>query len=357
MKLAVTIAALLSVLSAVPAHAYCALNLKYENGALHWDRIDGATDYSVSEAYGDPVVYRRYSTRGTTFPVVHRASADATIHYTVTATIEKGIRGLEDEEPIETGDACIAAIDVEVPGDPAFRTMTRRAILPIVGSTPGSAGSKFKTSLVLRATAAEQRGRLIFHPQGQPASDSDPSIPYSFPGRQPMILDDVVAAIGQSGIGSLDVVPDEEGSSIVPSIEARLFNETSTGTFGTLAQPVYPYEYLHAPLLEVVVPESDRSRVNVGFRTITATTVRVLIYNAAGTLVSFRDASFPAGWMQMTSINDFAGKVLGPGQMIQANFSGSVIPFYTVTENSTNDPTLIVASPRPPSRNVGAYVE
>ena len=359
MKLAVTIAALLSVLSAAPAHAYCTLNLRFENGALHWDKIDGATDYWIVEAYGEPVVYRQYSSRTNSFKVSHRSSAGTTIHYSLTATIGKGVRGFDDDPvPVDTNDACAGSIDVQVPADPAFRALTRRAVLPVVGSTPGANGGKFKTSLVLRPIAPDQRGKLIFHPAGQPASDSDPSIRYGFPdGIQPIAFDDVVAAIGQSGIGSLDIVPDEDASSVVPLIEARLFNDTSTGTFGTFAPPAYPFDYLRTPVMEIVVPESDRSRINVGFRTLTDTSMRVLIYNTAGILIAFRDATFPAGWMQMTSINDFAGRVLGPGQSLQATFTGSVIPFYTVTENSTNDPTLIVVSPRSSTKNVGAYVD
>jgi hypothetical protein len=361
LKLAVTIAALaLSVLTAAPAAAYCQLNLKYENGALQWDRIDGATDYWILEAVGDPIVYRHFTTRGNSFKVAHRSSAGTIVRYTLTATIDRGVRGHDHEDgphPIETNDACAATIDVEVPADPAFRAMTRRGILPVVGSTAGSMGGKFKTSLVMRPYAANQRGRLVFHPAGQVASDSDPSIPYAFNGAEPLVFDDVVAAIGTGGIGSLDIIPDEDASSKLPTIEARLYNDTPIGTFGTIAHPAYPYDYLRPPVLEVVVPENDRTRINVGLRTITATTARIFIYNAVGTLLHFRDVTFPAGWMQMTSVHDFAGRQLGPGQKIQVHFSGAVIPFHTVTENSTNDPTLIVAQPRPSSKDVGAYVD
>jgi hypothetical protein len=360
-KLAVTITALLlSVLFAVPAGAYCKLNLRYENGALRWDAIDGATDYWILEAYGDPVVYRHFNTRGTSINVAHRASTEMTVRYMVTAPILPGVRGLDEHEPpiIPTNDACAAVMDVHVHADPAFRNMTRKAILPIVGSTPGSFGGRFKTSLVMRAYAQNQRGKLVFHPAGQAASDSDPSIPYAFNGAEPLVFEDVVAAMGQSGIGSLDIIPDEGASSLMPMIEARLYNDVaSIGTFGTLAQPAYPYDYLRPATLEVVMPENERSRINIGFRTITDTRMRILIYNNVGTLLAFRDVSFPAGWMQMTSASEFAGRTLTPGQMLQVQFTGAVIPFHTVTENSTNDPTLIVVSPRPSSKNVGAYVD
>lgn len=354
MKLAVTTAALaLCLLTAAPAHGYCTLNLRFENGALQWDRIGGATDYWILEAYGDPTVYRHYTTLNTTFTPAHRSSAGALIRYTVTAPLAAGVRSLEGE----TNDACAASIEIEVPADPAFRKLTRRAILPVVGSTAGSFGGRFKTSLILRPLAQDQRGKIVFHPAGRAASDDDPSIRYAFTGAAPLVYDDIVAAIGQSGIGSLDIIPDEDASSIVPGIEARLYNETSIGTFGTLAAPAYPYDYLRANMLEVTIPESDTSRINIGFRTLTAAKMRIFVYSPEGQLLSFHDVSYPAGWMQMTSANDFAGKTLQKGQRVQVIFDGSVIPFHTVTENSTNDPTLIVVSPRTSSKNVGAYVE
>lgn len=361
MRLAVTIAALaLSLLAAAPADAYCTLNLRYQNGSLAWDRVDGATEYWVFEAYGDPLVYRQHTVRATTMAVARRSSVASIVRYTVIAIVPIGIRSFVEEEPPLTGDgtdACAASISVTIPPDAAFRALTRRAILPVVGSTPGSFGGKFKTSLIMRPIAASQRGRLIFHPAGKVAADTDPSIPYAFEGGQPLVFDDVVAAMGQSGIGSLDIVPDEDASPIVPAIEARLYNDTSIGTFGTLAAPMYPYDYLRPPPLEVVIPENDRSRINIGFRTLTEAKMRILIVGADGRLLSFHDVTYPSGWMQMTSASDFVGKTLTKGQVVQVQFNGSVIPFYTVTENSTNDPTLIVVSPRTSTKNVGAYVD
>ena len=359
MKLAVTIAALvLSLLAAPTAHAFCELSLRFEEGTLKWNSILGVSEYWVLEAYGSPTVYRHYSVRGTSMPVSRRASANATVNYVVTAVVPVGIRTLDQEVAPSIGtDACAASITIAIDADPSFRALTRRAVLPVVGSTPGAFGGKFKTSLILRPFSANQRGRLVFHPAGQVASDSDPSIAYSFTSNAPLVFDDVVAAIGQSGIGSLDVIPDEDASSIVPKIEARLYNETPLGTFGTVVAPAYPIDYLRPPSMEVTIPERDSARVNIGFRTLTDVTMRIFVENAAGTLLSFHDVSYPAGWMQMTPPAQFVGKPVQKGYVITVGFSGAIIPFYTITENSTNDPTLVVPAPRTPSRNVGAYVD
>jgi len=50
------------------------------------------------------------------------------------------------------------------------------------------------------------------------------------------------------------------------------------------------------------------------------------------------------------------GVPLDPGQSVTIFFEGAAIPFYTRTENRTNDPELFIPS-RVKSTNVGAYVE
>jgi virginiamycin B lyase len=50
-------------------------------------------------------------------------------------------------------------------------------VLPVVGSTPGLAGSYFRTSLQLHNPAREPAlGRIVFHPTGVSGSASDPSL-------------------------------------------------------------------------------------------------------------------------------------------------------------------------------------
>src|SRR5262245_61925366 len=87
----------------------------------------------------------------------------------------------------------------------------KKGIIPLVGSTAGLNGASFKTSLRIEAIS-DAYGKIVFHPLGQVARDDDPSIPYSFPHVVSPItdyiqFDDIVAAMGQSGLGSLDIIP------------------------------------------------------------------------------------------------------------------------------------------------------
>lgn len=338
---------------ALPAAAdFCDMELRYEQNQIRWRTITGAENYTVLELFDSthPPVYS--TTKNTFFDVTRRASGPVKVRYIVTAEVVPGVRLAED-----SSDACTGAIEVTLPADPAFRKFTRRAIIPVVGSTAGAFGGRFKTALELRGDASE-KGKLVFHPAGRAALDTDPSIPYAFTGGAGNVIayDDVVAAMGQSGLGSLDIVPDEDSADRVPETSVRLYNETSLGTFGTFSNAVTPYDYRTPQDVTVRIPDA-RFRVNVGIRALEDTRVTVLFYTASDRLDGFKTLNFPAGWMEMKSASDFVGRALQPGQSMVMTFSGAAVPFYTITENATNDPTLVLAPAAGSTRNLAALVE
>jgi uncharacterized protein YaiE (UPF0345 family) len=333
---------------ALNAEASCNLNPRYLGDAIRWDSPPGSVQFSVQEIIeGLPPVY--VQTRLNSYPVDHRVSAQTTVRYIITAEITSGTQA------VESMDACLATLDVTLEPDAEFRRLTRRSVIPIAGSTTGAFGGKFRTALELRGVGT-MRGRVVFHPANRPASDDDPSLPYSFNASPVLSWEDVVASMGQSGIGSIDIIPDEGTADVVPQVVARLYNDTTLGTFGTQVAAVLPYAYLDGRSLEVPIPDT-RFRVNIGIRTFTTTKVKVVTYGADGRLDGFRDVTFPAGWTMMTSAADLTRETLTPGASVTLLVSGSAIAFYTVTENQTNDPTVVVAPAQPQSRNVGAFVD
>jgi hypothetical protein len=337
---------------ALPAAAeFCDLDLRYQNGEVRWKAIPGAVRYTVLETYGGlkPPFY--YSTRNTFVPVDHRVSAAMNVRYVVTAEIEEGVR----IQAITWSDACTGGIDVPIAADAEFRKFTRRAIVPVVGSTAGAFGGQFKTAIELRG-AANEHGRIVFHPAGKAAAADDPSMPYAFVTTRVIAHDDIVAVMGQKGIGSLEIIPDVDSVDRIPEVSVRLYNDTAMGTFGTSTTPVLPYDYLRPEGMQVRMPDA-RFRVNIGIRALTETSVEALIRRADGRLDGLRQLRFPAGWMEMKSANDFIGAVLQPGDQVTLSFSGAAVPFYTITENQTNDPTLVIAPAEGTTRNVGNYVD
>ena len=328
----------------------CTVVIKYEVGSLKWNATPGAVEYRVQESADSGVTSRNYIVKGYEFRPTRRLTSDTRMTYIVTAMLESGVRAADLES-----DGCSSRINVTIPADPAFRKLTRKAILPIVVSTAGANGSRFKTSLALRAIG-DARGRIIFHPANAIANANDPSLPYDMHNGDRLFFEDIVATLGQSGLGSIELLPDEDAESVVPLAEVRLFNDTPDGTFGSFAPVAYPFDFLRPQPLTIVAPD-PRFRVNVGFRALTDVRISVLIFGADGRLQSFFDRSYFAGWMQMTSVAAFIGRDLAAGESFQVFFDGSAIPFYTLTENRTNDPTVIIATPGSTSTNVGAYID
>ena len=352
MKLAVTIAALLSLLICIPAEATCTFNFRYTNGVLSWDPIPGGSNYRIVEYIGRQTF--NHSTTKTSLALPHRVTTETTVLYVVTVDLAGGLQSLARSAANESTDSCTASFETKIPADPAFRKLTRKAILPIVGSSAGANGARFRTSLTLRG-AASQRGRIVYHPAGRAALDSDPAIPYVLDGINPLVFPDIVESLGQSGIGSIDIIPDEGSPSRVPDMDVYLFNETPSGTFGTFSEPAFPFDFLHLNRLSLTMPDS-RFRVNVGFRALTDLTLRVVTFGIDGRIRDFYDSTFPAGWMQMTTASDLARRPLVPGESMQLVYvTGTAIGFYTLTENATNDPTLVV--PGRTSSNLGEYVD
>jgi hypothetical protein len=219
-----------------------------------------------------------------------------------------------------------------------------RSVIPIAGSTRGQNNASFKTSLRLGPATTTSVGKIIFHPAGRAGSDDDPSIPYRVERGQTLQFDDVVAAIGQSGIGSLDVVqtfPFVALQTSVLPVEARLFNEGATGTYGAFEEAVLPVDAYKPIEWNVFVP-SSRFRVNIGIRTITAAHVNFFLVAADGAITE-KSVDYAADYVFLDAADHFFEKPVNPGDSILIDISGDdviAIPFHTLTDNSTNDPAV-----------------
>ena len=304
--------------------------------SLEWDRYIGAQSYLVTESPDDFVTTKSYDVPATAFKIPHRVSEATKFSYRVEARFEP--------DQVLDG-ACSGAIEVTLKPDPEFRRITRKVIVPIVGSVIGATGAKFRTSLRITSNAGQQRGRIVFHPAGQ-GSDADPSIRYVFDhARQTFAWDDIVEAIGATGLGSLDIIPDDDGEPLAPTVLARHYTDASTGTFGSFEPAVLPFDFITPSSFTVDAPD-PRFRLNLGFRTLTAALVQVLAFDNTGHVKSLKTFPLPADYFTLVPASQLVGE-LAAGETFTLSFSGSVIPFYTLTENGTNDPAVVIPRPLP----------
>jgi len=299
--------------------------------SIQWDRYVGALGYLVTESTDDFVTSRTYEVPTNSFTIPHRVSEVTKYAYRVEVTFEPG--------QVIDG-SCRGAVELALKPDPQFRRMTRKVVVPIVGSVVGATGAKFRTSLRITSNAGQQRGRIVFHPAGQ-ASDSDPSIRYAFDRiRQSFAWDDIVQTIGATGVGSLDIIPDDDSEPAAPTVLARHYTDAPNGTFGSFEPAVQPFDFL-TPSSFNLTPPDPGFRLNLGFRTLTETTVSAVIFDVTGHLRDLRSIAFPADYFALIPASQLVGDI-APGETFTLSFGGSVIPFYTLTENGTNDPAVVI---------------
>src|SRR5436190_5676371 len=105
--------------------------------------------------------------------------------------------------------------------------------IPVVGSTQGGFGSNFKTSVQIfnSSPTSVASGKLIFHRSGTSGTLNDPSVAFNIGPNEIVSFTDAVAAMSQTGIGSMDVVM--SAGAQLPIIVSRIYNDQGTnGTAG-----------------------------------------------------------------------------------------------------------------------------
>lgn len=337
-----------AMLLALQASAACTLNLQKEDlgrgrsWELSWLPQTGVQNFtleSIREDANGTTTTRRTNVETRSVKVRKTVSVESTVPLTVTYRVT-AIGGTEP---------CSASIQVTYPTDTTLQRAVRKSVIPFVGSAPGAHGAQFKTSLRLRATGPSQSGMLVFHPANTNATDGDPFLLYDLPGTaSTVVFDDVVAAFGVSGIGSIDIVPDFDQSNgwQVPSAEVRLFNVSPDGTYGTIEAQTQAHDFLGGNLdpiepLTVTIPTPDL-RVNLAVRSFEPMVVDVEVLRN-GSTISVRELELTTDFLLFNSADNITGVTLQPGDVVTLRMpNGGGVPMYTLTDNRTNDPALFM---------------
>src|SRR5262249_9696200 len=181
---------------------------------------------------------------------------------------------------------------------------TLAGYLTVAASTPGAFGSFFKTSVQLfNPNTIPISGHFAYHPAGVPGGRSDPTIGFSLGPLQTYSWDDIVAALGQSGAGSLDLY--SSTGAAAPVVVARIFNDAgSAGTPGFNEPLVHPYELAGGTGVTVtgfLIGPADvsRFRLNIGIRTLDApVSATVTVTDSSGATLTTLTKSYPANYFE-----------------------------------------------------------
>ena len=212
--------------------------------------------------------------------------------------------------------------------------------IPVVGSTPGAFESFFKTSLqLLNPGPSTSTGRLVFHPAGTSGDPSDPSLSWTLQPGQLVSYDDVVAALGESGLGSIDVYVGQ--GQPVPIIITRIFDDAGEDGTSGFTEPLFLPSDLPDQGSGFLIGPSDTShfRYNIGIRTLDApVSVTATVRDSDGNILHSVTRNYRSNYFLQTSAADFLDFSLGDDQSIEIAFTGGGLIVYGATvDNVTND--------------------
>jgi len=306
----------------------------FAESSLYWDKNPDCSSYIAGDGLVTPT-----ASPGTFFHDSKTLTAPANA---TSAFIQVGV----DKMPAG-GSMSVTVDDISfAPSGAATEIIA--GWIPVAVSTPGAFGSLFKTSVQLLNpnSSTSISGHFVFHPAGVSGSPADPMLGFSLGPLQTFAWNDIVAAMGQSGAGSLDVYS-SQGAAAAVAI-TRIFNDGgSAGTTGFNEPMVHSYELTGGPGITVtgfLIGPADTSkfRMNIGVRTLdTPVSVTVTVTDGTGAMLTTLTKSYPANFFEQKTSADFLGGLaLGNNNSIQITFTGGELILYgAVADDITNDPS------------------
>lgn len=225
-------------------------------------------------------------------------------------------------------------------------------VIPVVGSLTGGFGSQFRTEMQFfnPQTSGSMVCKVVFHPAGTAGSTSDTTRIVTLNPGEVFSTPDVVVAMGQTGLGSLDVsVPAGQN---VPIILTRVYNDAGDdGTSSLTEEPIVVSQDIevYTKLLArgvtgfLVAPRDPaRTRFNIGVRTLySGATIHVTVRNPDGVVLRTATRTYTANYFVQTDVASFTGGPITGDESIQISVSsGSAIVYGSTTDNMTNDPAI-----------------
>ena len=297
-----------------------------------WNAVTGATEYTIEESpTADFASPTSHTTSATSMTFTHDVDG-VWFYYRVRAFNRSG--------NCDVPSAFSLLVVVKVEDVPSTR------VLVVVGSTPGGFGSFFRTALQLHNPHATiVAGKVVYHPQGTSASESDPSLTYTIPPGGALAYDDLLPAIGVgNSVGSADIIGDE--GSALPVALARVFNDGgASGTTGLTETAFGMDEAMGGGASGVLFAPEDmqRFRLNIGVRSLEdGATIDIVVRSRTGATMKTATRTVPQSYFRQFGATEFLeGYVLEGGETITMTVSsGAAFLYGSTTDNTTNDPSV-----------------
>ncbi|HUK33795.1 MAG TPA: hypothetical protein VLV86_07790 [Vicinamibacterales bacterium] len=302
--------------------------------SVSWAAVAGATNYLVEEA-ADPAFSNPTSsvTTDTALSFTHSVAVETAYYYRVTA------RNLSSGCNVSSQPSPAVTVLVEPPAAPQLIRY-----IPVAGSTPGSFGTYFRTSVQLyNPQSTPISGKLVYHAAGAAGGASDPSMTYSIGAGSSVAYSDLLPAMGiASGLGSVDMIADI--NSQLPVALIRIFNDAgAAGTSGFTEDALSQDDALQHGDTGVLLAPVDftRFRLNIGVRSLAdGASLTFTVRDQTGAIVSTSTKTFDATTFVQSDAASMLGITLNGGESISvAVTSGSAIVYGSTIDNTSGDPS------------------
>ena len=222
-------------------------------------------------------------------------------------------------------------------------------VIPAAGSTPGTGGSFFRTGVQLSNPGSSAiSGRFVYHPAGVSGTSADPSLNFTIDPHSTIFYNDLPQTMGQTGLGSLDVVlPD---SSDLPVIVARVYNDAGAdGTSGFTEEAIDPsgsFEnrvvFAGATGFMITPPDTAQFRFNIGIRSLlSGAIVTFRVRDDSGAIVREVTKTYMPTFYEQQPAASLLGGPIGANDQIEVSVSsGSAIIYGATVDNTTQDPSI-----------------
>jgi hypothetical protein len=218
-------------------------------------------------------------------------------------------------------------------------------VIPVAGSVAGNFGSFFRTSTQMHNPLSEPiTVKVVFHAQGQSGKDTDPSTLVTLQPGETRFFGDIVAAVGTTGLGSVDVIPQGQSR---PVVIARIYNDAGAkGTTGMTLDAFPESDALQVNDTAILIAPANAAdfRYNIGVRTLDAATLQFTVRNAAGAIKKTHEASYASDFFTQARASDLLGTEIAANDTISIKvLSGAAFLYGSTTDNRTQDPSVQMA--------------
>lgn len=302
---------------------------------VSWSASNRASEYIVDEStdasFASPTTR---TTTATSLSFSHAVSTDTRYYYRVRSRNAAG--GCDLTSDYSTA----VSVLVRATSSPILETR----VVPVVASLNGDFGSVFKTAMQLyNPTSSTITGRLIYHPIGVSGTDADPSLDFSIASGKTLYYADFLPLIGQTGLGSLDIVAE---SSNLPVSSIRMFNDAgAAGTTGMAEDQMRPDDAVQTGQRGILIapPEPAKARFNIGVRTLSlGARMTITVRSSEGAVVATSNKELgPSTFIQQRASDFLGGTSLSANDTITFRIdAGSAFIYGATNDNTTNDPSL-----------------